>query len=86
MNYADRVAGFSSAEPFSVLPALNLVNMDLGWRNIYGSHVDASAFVSNLTNKEYYTFVAGLASAQLGFETAELGQPRFYGIRLRYSW
>jgi len=45
-----------------------------------------SAFVSNLTNKQYYTFVAGLYSADLGFETAELGQPRFYGVRLRYSW
>jgi iron complex outermembrane receptor protein len=86
VNYADREAGFASAAPFSVLPALNLVNMDLGWKNIWGSHVDASAFVSNLTNKEYYTFVAGLASPSLGFETAELGQPRFYGVRVRYSW
>ena len=45
-----------------------------------------SGFVSNLFNKDYYTFAAGLYSPSLGFETAELGQPRFYGLRLRYSW
>jgi iron complex outermembrane recepter protein len=86
VNYADREAPIPEIAAFSVLPALNLVNMDLTWKSIAGTHVDASAFVSNLTNKEYYTFVAGLYSPSLGFETAELGQPRFYGVRLRYSW
>ena len=85
-NYADRESPFPEVAQFSVLPALNLVNMDAGWKNIYGSHVDVSAFVSNLTNKQYYTFVAGLYSSTLGIETAELGQPRFYGMRVRYSW
>ena len=86
VNYADRAAPFPEVAQFSVLPALNLVNMDAGWKNIFGSHVDVSAFVSNLTNKEYYTFVAGLYSSSLGMETAEPGQPRFYGMRVRYSW
>jgi iron complex outermembrane receptor protein len=86
VNYADRTAPFPEIAQFSVLPALNLVNMDATWKNIWGSHVDVSGFVSNLTNKQYYTFVAGLYSSSLGIETAELGQPRFYGVRLRYSW
>jgi len=86
VNYADRTAPFPQIAQFSVLPALNLVNMDAGWKNIFGTHVDVSAFVSNLTNKQYYTFVAGLYSPSLGMETAELGQPRFYGMRVRYSW
>jgi len=86
VNYADRTAPYPEIAQFSVLPALNLTNMDLSWKSIWGSHVDVSGFVSNLTNHQYYTFASGLYSPSLGFETAELGQPRFYGVRLRYSW
>jgi iron complex outermembrane receptor protein len=82
-NYVDRA--FPAVAGLSVLPALNLVNMDLTWKGIWGTHVDVSGFVSNLTNKEYYTYIPGLF-ANVPFETAELGQPRFYGVRLRYSW
>jgi iron complex outermembrane receptor protein len=59
--------------------------MNMTWKGIWGTHVDVSGFVSNLTNKEYYTYIPGLFS-NVPFETAELGQPRFYGVRLRYSW
>jgi len=82
-NYVDRA--FPAVAGLSVLPALNLVNMDMTWKGIWGTHVDVSGFVSNLTNKEYYTYIPGLF-ANVPFETAELGQPRFYGVRLRYSW
>ena len=83
VNYDDR--NFPEVAGLSVLPSLNLVNMDLNWKGIWGTHVDVSGFVSNLTNKEYYTYIPGLYS-NVPFETAELGQPRFYGVRLRYSW
>jgi iron complex outermembrane receptor protein len=85
-NYADREAPLPSIAQFSVLPALNLTNMDLSWKSVWGSHVDVSGFVSNLFNKDYYSFAAGLYSPSLPFETAVLGQPRFYGFRVRYSW
>jgi iron complex outermembrane receptor protein len=83
VNYVDR--DYAPVAGLSVLPALNLVNMDMTWKGIWGTHVDVSGFVSNLTNKEYYTYIPGLYS-NVPFETAELGQPRFYGVRLRYSW
>jgi iron complex outermembrane recepter protein len=83
VNYSDR--DFAPVAGLSILPSLNLVNMDLNWKNIWGTHVDVSGFVSNLTNKEYYSYIPGLYSA-VPFETAELGQPRFYGVRIRYSW
>jgi len=86
VNYADRLAPIPSVAQFSVLPALNLTNMDLSWKSVWGSHVDVSGFVSNLFNKDYYSFAAGLYSSSLPFETAVLGQPRFYGFRVRYSW
>jgi iron complex outermembrane recepter protein len=86
VNYADREASIPYIASLSVLPALDLTNMDLSWRSIWGTHVDVSAFVSNLFNKEYLEGTSGLYSSSLGFETAGLGQPRFYGLRLRYTW
>jgi iron complex outermembrane receptor protein len=67
------------------LQARNLLNANLNWNKIAGSGFDLSVFGTNLTNEQYYTFVAGLTQS-VGFDTAELGQPRMFGARLRYSW
>ena len=67
------------------LPALNLLSLDLNWRSVFATHVDLSLFATNVTNKQYYTYVPGLYGTT-SFETASLGLPRMYGARLRYSW
>jgi iron complex outermembrane receptor protein len=67
------------------LQARNLVNANLNWNKIAGTGFDLGIFGTNLTNQQYYTFVGGLIQS-VGFETAQLGQPRMYGARLRYSW
>jgi iron complex outermembrane receptor protein len=85
VNYVDRTSPIPAIAALSTLPALNLLNLNLGWRSMFGSHVDTSLFATNVTNKQYYTFVPGLYDST-GFETASLGQPRMYGVRLRYSW
>ena len=46
---------------------------------------DVSAFVTSVTNEEYVTYVPGLFSTA-GFEVATLGEPRMYGLRLRYNF
>jgi iron complex outermembrane recepter protein len=85
-NYADRSSPFPQVADLSVLPATDLLNLNLEWKSIFMSRVDVSLFATNVANKQYYTFVPGLYSASLGFETANLGMPRMYGVRLRYSW
>ncbi len=67
------------------LPSLNLLNLNASWNSIMGSRLGLALFASNLTNKQYYTYVPGLYNT-VGFETAELGQPRMYGVRVRYTW
>jgi outer membrane receptor protein involved in Fe transport len=81
----DRTATNPAIAPLSYLPSLDLLNLNLNWNSIAGSPVDVSLFAVNVTNKQYYTYVAGLY-ASTNFETAALGQPRFYGARVRYKW
>jgi iron complex outermembrane receptor protein len=84
-NYVDGTSPNPAINSLGTLPALNLVNLDMSWNSIGGSHVSAALFASNLTNQTYFTYVPGVYNT-VGFETAELGQPRFYGVRLRYTW
>ena len=63
----------------------SLVNIDLAWNNIFGSGVDLTAFGTNVTNKQYYAFIPGLAGNS-GVEFATLGAPRMYGARVRYRF
>ena len=82
-NYIDRGNPNPVLAALSTLPALTIVDLHATWQNVAGSPVDASFFVSNLTNEKYYTFTAGLGSSQLGFETASLGAPRMFGGSLK---
>lgn len=68
----------------SFVQATNLLDLNMNWLSVGGSPVDLSLFATNVTDRQYYTFIAGLAVA--GFETAELGLPRMYGLRVRYSF
>jgi iron complex outermembrane receptor protein len=63
-----------------------LLNLNLAWTSIFGSHVDVSAFVTNVTQDHYYKFIPGIGSAGAGAEFAVLGEPRMYGARLRYRF
>jgi iron complex outermembrane receptor protein len=69
---------------YGTLPALDLLNMNLDWKDIGGTTIDVSAFVTNLTDKEYYTFTSSVAT--YGFQPATLGEPRMFGLRVRYRF
>ena len=84
-NYVDRDFAFPGITGLGTIPALNLLSLDLNWKSIAATHVDLSLFATNVTNKQYYTFVPGLFGTT-SFETASLGMPRMYGARVRYSW
>jgi iron complex outermembrane receptor protein len=69
---------------FGTLQARNLLDLSLGWKSIIGSPIDLAFFATNLTNRQYYTYIPGLGGS--GFETASLGLPRLFGMRLRYRF
>jgi iron complex outermembrane receptor protein len=68
-----------------LLPATNLVNLNLNWDSVGGLPIDLSAFVTNLTNEKYHFAIGGVASLA-GYESFILGEPRMFGARLRYRF
>ena len=84
-NYVDGTSPNPAINSLGTLPTLNLLNLDMSWNSIMGSHLGMALFASNLTKQHYFTYVPGVYNT-VGFETAELGQPRFYGVRVRYTW
>ena len=81
-NYSDRNSTFAVLQGLGTLPATNLLNLNAGWGTVLGKPLDLEFFATNVTNKQYYTYVPGIAIGT-GFETASLGQPRMYGARIR---
>jgi iron complex outermembrane receptor protein len=69
----------------SILRSRDLLDLNLNWNGIAGSSFDLSLFANNVTGQQYYTYVLNLGSLA-GFETAQLGNPRFYGARVRYNF
>jgi iron complex outermembrane recepter protein len=92
-NYADTTALIYptnvpnvQVRDLAYLQARHLLNLNANWTSIFGSPFDFTAYATNVTGQKYYTFIAGLYSASLGMETAELGEPTFYGFKVRYNF
>jgi iron complex outermembrane receptor protein len=81
----DPVSGNFVGSPYGKLPMVDLVNFNFNWTAMFGSQFDGSVFVTNAFNHEYLTYVPGLFDG-LGFEARSLGQPRMFGVRLRYNF
>ena len=67
-----------------LVQATNLLDLSASWKNIMGTPVDLSAFVTNVTNQHYYMSIQGLLG--LGAEVGTIGQPRIFGFRLKYHF
>jgi iron complex outermembrane receptor protein len=77
--------GVLVGSPYGRIPPINLVNFNFNWAGINGGPVDLSAFVTNALGLKYETYVPGLYTG-LGFESHDIGEPRMWGIRLRYNF
>ena len=67
------------------VPAFGLLNLAMNWNDIGGRPLDASLFASNLLDKNYVVGGGGFYNL-LGFTTSRYGEPRMYGVRLRYHF
>ena len=72
---------------FEFIQKTNLLNLNASWNNVVGLPIDLAAFATNVTNKKYYTYIPGLGGISgSGAEFAGVGQPRFFGGRVRYHF
>lgn len=79
-NYADRFVPYFAN--LSYIQPTNLLDLNLNWDQVMGKPFDLSVFATNVTGDKYYSYISGSAPGT-GFETAAVGQPTFYGVRLR---
>lgn len=91
-NYSDRAATFpdgtaipAALQKLSYLGSTNLLGLNLNWTQVMGHPIDLSLFATNVTGEKYYTYIPGLAAAA-GLETAAVGAPTMYGVRLKYHF
>jgi iron complex outermembrane recepter protein len=64
---------------------IGIVDLNLDWRGVADSSVDLGVFVKNLTEMEYYTGGASVY-ASTGSSGETLGDPRQFGVSLRYRF
>jgi iron complex outermembrane receptor protein len=71
--------------PYGLMPASDLLNLNLNWNSVAGSPVDLAAFVTNVTKEKYPVNVANNYASN-GFESVVTNVPRMYGLRLKYRF
>jgi iron complex outermembrane receptor protein len=72
-------------EPGDRGPAYGLLDLRLGLENIGEQRVDVSVYAKNVTNK-VYELNASDDTAQFGFVSRQYGDPRTFGVEVRYSF
>jgi iron complex outermembrane receptor protein len=80
-----KVAENENASPLAELGARQLVNLNIGWKEIYGSPFDASFFMTNALNEKYYSYVSGVYNG-IGAEFGVPGEPKMWGARVKYNF
>jgi len=68
---------------YSFLKERALLDLNLTWKDFFGSPVDVTVFGNNVLQKHYFNYIL---DAQLGFQTAQLGTPRMFGVRVKYNF
>ena len=71
--------------PANTQDSYGLVNVRADWQGVLGSKLDLSAFLTNATDEEYLVTNLDLYNA-LGYATGSFGEPRMFGITLKYTF
>lgn len=75
----------TNASLITSYPAYGVLNLRAELREIAGTGFDLAVFANNATNKTYILGGFPLGGA-LGFESALYGEPRMYGLSLKYRF
>ena len=86
-SYSNASAFAAGAIPYDagISPSTDLLNLNANWRDIAGAPFDLALFATNVTKQKYFISLANALST-LGGEAVILGEPRTYGLRLRYHF
>ncbi|MFT3728637.1 MAG: TonB-dependent receptor plug domain-containing protein [Terricaulis sp.] len=68
------------------IPGYGVLNLSMDANNVAGSPVDLTFFINNVTDNTYATGTADFYNSPFGVATLTFGEPRMYGMRLRYRF
>ncbi|WP_177198493.1 TonB-dependent receptor [Novosphingobium sp. CF614] len=69
----------------SVVPATDLLALNLNWNDVGGAPIDLALFATNVTNRKY-TVAATNNLNNIGADFVLLGEPRMFGLRAKYRF
>ena len=75
----------SSFEQFGTQPDYGLLDLRVDWNNVEDLPLDASFFMTNVTDKLYQVGHYGIYASS-GLVAAVYGEPRMFGFQLRYHF
>lgn len=67
------------------VPSYEKLDIRFDWQNVYGSSVSLGAHLRNATDEEY-VLTRGNSLSSLGTLTSLYGEPRTYGVEIRYDF
>lgn len=71
--------------PGSVFDSYGLLNLSVNWSGILQTPLEVGFFVTNATDETYRASNTGVFQ-QLGVQSSLYGEPRMYGVQVRYRW
>ncbi len=71
--------------PNYLIPAQNMLNLNVDWASVGGSPIDAAFFMTNATNQAMVTNPGGTYLTN-GTIVGHVNQPRMWGFRLKYRF
>jgi iron complex outermembrane receptor protein len=75
----------SDIEPFGNEPGYGLVDLNVNWDNIFGQPIDASFFMTNVTNNLAKIGNVGIYNSS-GYVSAIYNEPQMWGFTLKYRF
>lgn len=85
-THTDANQAFSSLQaPNNILPAADLVNVNLDWNSAFGQPIDLAFFMTNVTNQKLILY-PNTGYTTLGVVGGQLNQPRMFGFRAKFRF
>jgi iron complex outermembrane recepter protein len=77
----------SALNPDGVEPAYGTLELNAGWKNIFGRPVDLNVFITNVTNKIYRDGSTSVTqNSSIGLNGDVYAAPRMFGLSLKYRF
>ncbi|MBK7249870.1 MAG: TonB-dependent receptor [Gammaproteobacteria bacterium] len=73
-------------DPLAWVGAYGTLNLSLDWSEVFGSRLDLRVWGTNVTDKLYRVMAAPGTRQASGFAHSVYGEPRMYGVSLRYRF